>query len=169
MASSSLREIAVKQLEFARQYTTGLVADVADDDWFRMPAPGVTHIAWQVAHLAMAEYGLCLYRLRGRRSADLHLMSSDFRKQFSKGSTPSPDPARNPTPDEIRAVRDRVHRQALQELAENSDADLDTPVEEPYSVFNTKLGAVFFCSAHEMMHAGQIGLLRRLLGKGPIR
>lgn len=162
-------EIAVKQLEFARKYLLGLIADIDDADWFRMPAQTATHVAWQVAHLAMAQYGLCLFRVRGRREIDVELMSSDFRKKFSKGTTPNPDPAQNPTPAEIRTVLQRVHHQALTELAEYTDADLDVPVDEPYSVFNTKIGAVYFCSAHEMLHAGQIGLLRRLHGKLPIR
>lgn len=161
-------EIAVKQIEFSRKYVTGLIADVDDADWFRMPN-GITHLAWQVAHLAMAQYGLCLFRVRGRRETDLQLMSSDIRKKFSKGSTPNPDPAQNPAPSEIRDVFQRVHQQALSELLEYSDADLDVPVDEPYAVFNTKIGAILFCSAHEMMHAGQIGLLRRLIGKSPIR
>ena len=43
-----------------------------------------------------------------------------------------------------------------------------TRVKDPKKV-ETKLGALFFCSVHEMMHAGQIGLLRRLLGKSPLR
>lgn len=161
-------DIALKQLEFARKYSLGLIADIPDSDWFQMPG-GVTHIAWQVAHLAMAEYGLCLFRVRGRKSEDLELMSSDFRKSFSKGSTPNPDPAANPTPAEIREVLNRVHNQVLSELATYSDADLDTPVDEPHAVFNTKLGAIYFCPTHEMMHAGQIGLLRRMMGKNPIR
>ncbi len=169
MSTSTNLEIAVKQVEFARKYMLGLIADVADADWFRTPTEGVTHVAWQVSHLAMAQYGLCLFRLRGRREEDLKLMSSDFRKKFSKGTTPNPDPAQNPTPEEIRAVLARIHQQAMAELAGYSDTDLDTPVDEPHAVFNTKIGAVFFCSAHEMMHAGQIGLLRRLLGKTPIR
>jgi hypothetical protein len=167
--NDSRLEIAVKQIEFARKYTLGLIEDIADSDWFRMPTQGVTHVGWQVAHLAIAQYGLCLYRVRGRCKEDLKLMSSDFRKQFSKGSSPNPDPAQNPAPEEIRAVLARVHQQALAELAGVADADLETPVDEPYAVFNTKLGALFFCSAHEMIHAGQIGLLRRLLGKTPIR
>ena len=169
MSNNPRLEIAVKQIEFARKYTLGLIADIADSDWFRGPAEGVTHVAWQVAHLAMAQYGLCLFRLRGRREDDLQLMTSEVRKQFNKGSTPNPDPQKNPSPAEIRDVLQRVHQQALTEMAGYTDADLDTQVDEPHAVFNTKVGAVFFCSAHEMMHAGQIGLLRRLLGKTPIR
>ena len=42
-------------------------------EWFRQPTEGVTHIAWQVGHLALAEYWLTLERIRGRRPDDLHL------------------------------------------------------------------------------------------------
>jgi hypothetical protein len=162
-------DIAVKQIEFARSYTRELLDPLPDEVWFRQPAEGISHIAWQVGHLAMAEYGLCLFRIRGRRSEDAELMSGRFRKQFSKGSSPNPEPAENPTPDEIRSVLDRVHQQAMRELAELEPAILDEPSEAPYAVSGTKLGALFFCADHEMLHAGQIGLLRRLLGFAPIR
>ncbi len=162
-------DIARKQIEFAREYTLSLIGDIDDADWFRMPSDGVTHLAWQVGHLAMAQYGLGLYRLRGRQEIDKELMPSAFRKQFSKGSTPDPDAAKNPSPAEIRQVFDRVHAQVLEELTGYTDAELDTPVDPPHAVFNTKLGGLFFCSQHEMMHAGQIGLLRLLLGKSPLR
>jgi hypothetical protein len=162
-------EIATRQIEFARKYTMGLIADVEPARWFEMPPGGVTHLAWQIGHLAMAEYGLCLFRIRGRRPEDLQLMSSDFRKQYSRGSMPNPDPAANAAPSELLAVLDRVHAQVLKELNEYSDDQLDAPGEEPLAVFTTRLGSVYFCAAHEMIHAGQIGLLRRLLGKPPIR
>ena len=162
-------QFAIRQIEFARAYTSTLLDGLTDDDWFRQPASSPTHIAWQVGHLAMAEYGLCLFRLRGRRAEDLDLMSSKFRKQYSKGSQPDPERENNPTPAELRQTLERVHRQALSELATCTAQQLAEPIEEPYAVTPTKLGALFFCSHHEMLHAGQIGLLRRLLGKAPIR
>jgi uncharacterized damage-inducible protein DinB len=167
--SMSRLELARQQIEFARQYTLSLLADIDPADWLRQPREGVTHVAWQVGHLAMAEYGLCLFRLRGRGADDAQLMSSQFRKKFSKGSSPDPLPQNNPSPAEIRDVFDRIHRRAMEELAGYDDATLDEPVDEPYSVSATKLGGLYFCAAHEMMHAGQIGLLRRLLGKSTIR
>ena len=162
-------EVARKQIEFARQYTHSLLADVEDELWFTIPTGCVTHVAWQVGHLAMAQYGLCLFRIRGRQSADAELMSSAFRKKYFKGTTPDPDPAKNAAVGEIRAVFDRVYEQALAEMAGYHEKDLQEPIDEPYAAFNTKLGGLLFCSHHEMMHAGQIGLLRRLLGKAPIR
>jgi hypothetical protein len=169
MSTTVYRDLARQQIAAARDYTLSLLAGLDDTDWFRQPAEGVSHIAWQVGHLAMAEYGLCLFRMRGRTPSDLDLMSGTFRKQYSRGSTPVADPDGNPAPQEIRAVLERVHRQALQEMAEYSERLLDEAGEDPRAVFDTKLGALFFCAHHEMLHAGQIGLLRRLLGKSPIR
>lgn len=162
-------ELARKQIEFARGYTKSLLADIEDDAWFRQPEGCETHIAWQVGHLAMAEYGLCMFRVRGRRPEDLDLMSGKFRKQFSRGSRPEPDPAKNPSAAEIRRVFDRIHERAMEELSTYDDEQLAETIDEPYAVYNTKLGGILFCASHEMLHAGQIGLLRRLLGLPPIR
>ena len=160
-------ELAIRQIEFSRQYTLSLLEDLTDQEWFAQPAGAETHIAWQVGHLAMAEYGLCLFRVRGRQEADLELMSSQFRKRFSRGSTPSA--VRQPPLDELRAVFQRVHAQTLAELPGYTATLLAEPIDEPYAVFANKMGALLFCSAHEMLHAGQIGLLRRQLGKPPLR
>lgn len=160
---------ARKQIEFARQYTYSLLNDLDDAEWFRQPSDGVTHIAWQVGHLAMAQYGLCLFRQRGRQPGDTDLMSGKFRKQFSKSTAPDPDPANNPTPAELKAILDRVHHQSLKEMEQFSDEELDSPIDEPYAVHATRLGALLFCSHHEMLHAGQIGLIRRLLGRPTTR
>ena len=162
-------KLAIKQIEFAREYTHSLIDDVEDDVWFTMPDGCATHVAWQVGHLAMAQYGLCLFRIRGRQVEDTELMSSAFRKKYSKGTKPNPDPDANPSPAEIRAVFNRVYDLSMQEMPDYSEAVLDETVDMPYAAYATKLGGLLFCSHHEMLHAGQIGLLRRLLGKATLR
>lgn len=166
---NGLASQALAQILSARQYLETLLADLDDPLWFTMPAGCGTHIAWQVAHLAMAEYGLCLFRQRGREPVDLELMPSSFRKQFQRGSQPQSDPAANPSPAEIREVLARVHAQVLRELPTFTDEQLRQPTEMPYAAEATRFGALLFCAHHEMLHAGQIGLIRRLLGKTPVR
>lgn len=168
MMAASL-ELAISQIRFAREYTLTLLDGIEPSDWFRQPAEGVSHLAWQMGHLAMAQYGLCLFRIRGRADIDMDLMSSSFRKKFSKGTTPDPDPSKNPSPEEIRGVFDRVYEQTMLELPNVTKSVLDEPIDMPYAVTPTKLGGLLFCSHHEMLHAGQIGLLRRLIGKAPVR
>ena len=169
MAEGSHLSIAINQIAFAREYTKQLLEGIGDDDWFRMPTDGVTHLAWQVGHLAMAQYALTMIRIRGKEPSDAAFITNDFLRAFKKGSSPVGDATVYPPIDEIRGVFDRVHEQALTELADYHDDQLNEELPEPHAVFNTKLGSVFFCSAHEMLHAGQIGLLRRLLGKEPLR
>jgi uncharacterized damage-inducible protein DinB len=113
----------------------------------------------------MAEYWLTLKRLRGERPTDHELISPEFLKQFGKGSVPEAEPARYPLPAEIRRVLDAIHQQALIELPGYSDSGLEQPPLFPHKLFNTKRDSLFWCARHEMLHAGQIGLLRRLLGK----
>jgi uncharacterized damage-inducible protein DinB len=162
-------ESALEMICTARRYTEDLLDKTPLEDWFRLPAEGVTHVAWQAGHLAVAEYHLTMKRIRGARSEDTALVSDDFLKVFGKGSVPLADPAQYPTPEEIRRVLSRVHEQALAELRDVTDAVLDEPVDPPHPLFRTKLGALRWCAQHEILHAGQIGLLRRLFGHEPLR
>ena len=72
-----------------------------------------------------------------------------------------------PEGDGIRAVFDRVHERVMHNLADFPEADLDTPPLTPHKLAKTKLEILMWCGQHEMMHAGQIGLLRRQLGHKP--
>ena len=171
---SSRLEIVVKNVEFARRYTISLLKDLTDDEWFWTPSDSsekfTTHIAWQAGHIGMAEYGLLLFRQRGRdRDVDAALMSGKFRKLFLRGSEPQKDRDVYPTPQEILEVMDRVHRQVLIEIPNFDGEQLDEPTEPPHAGFATRYGALLFAGGHEMLHAGQIGLLRRLMGKDPLR
>ena len=156
---------ALDRIVFARAYTRGLLDTIPESDWFRMPAGGVTHVAWQVGHLAMAQYLLCLSRVRGPRPDDEQLIPAAFVNTFRRDSVPDPDPAKFPPVAEIRATFDRVHDRVLADLADFPDAELDAPLPIPHRLCQTKIEVVRWCSAHEMLHAGQIGLLRRLFGQ----
>ena len=72
------------------------------------------------------------------------------------------------SPAEVLAVFDRVHEQAMRELSELDEARLDDPVPHPHPFASTKWKALQWCAQHELVHAGQIGLLRRLLGHEPM-
>jgi hypothetical protein len=146
----------------------GLLDQTRTEDWFRQPPGGVTHIAWQVGHLAFAEYRLALLRIRGSQPQDADLISEGFVRQVGAGSVPEADAGKNPGQAEIRAVFDRVHEQVLRELPGLDDRELDEPVLTPHRLAKTKLWALLWCAQHEAVHAGQIGLLRRQLGYSPL-
>jgi hypothetical protein len=161
-------QLAVEQIVFARSYTIRLLDQTPTGEWFRQPPGGVSHIAWQVGHLAMAEYRLALERIRGAQPQDADVISEDFLRLFARESVPQADPAKYPKQAEIRAIFDRVHEQVLRELRELDENELDKPVLKPHTLAKTKLWSLLWCAQHEMLHAGQIGLLRRQLGYPPL-
>ncbi|MEL6105747.1 MAG: DinB family protein [Planctomycetota bacterium] len=160
---------AVGQLEFARQYTLGLLDATPDEHWFTQPDGLPSTIAWQVGHLTVSQYGLLMFRIRGREPDDLKLIPGKFRKAYGRGSVPNPSPASQPTPEELRQRLTQVMTLGLEVLDSVTPEVLLEPVEMPYAVYPIKLGAILFCPLHEHTHAGQIGLLRRALGLEPVR
>lgn len=162
-------EAAIERLRRARLFTHRFIADLAPDEWFWSPPEYTTHIAWQVGHLAVAQYNMCLRRLRGRTADDEELIPERFVDTFKLGSQPVSGTANNLELDQIRRVFDNVYQQVLIELPDVDNAELDAPVDPPHPWFKTKLGAIEWCAPHEFVHAGQIAMLRRLMGKRPLR
>ena len=161
--------LALQEIRLARRHTL-LVLDHTDPArWFETPS-GVSNVAWQLGHLTVAAHTLALVRLRGERDADRRLFDLAFHyERYGKGTTPDPDPAGQPTPDQLRAAYDRVHARIQDEIAAFPEDRLDEPPERPHPFFDTKYGALAWCARHEMMHAGQIALIRRLWGLPPFR
>jgi len=161
---------AISQIRQARRYTEDLLANLPDDHWFAEPPGGVTHVAWQVGHLAVCEYALALKRVRGVRADDEQLVSADDFRLYGKGSEPVFDADAYPPVSQIRELLQRVHQQTLDELQSLDEATAEEPTSEPpHPMFKTKLGALVWCAQHEFLHAGQIGLLRRQLGLESLR
>jgi hypothetical protein len=163
-----LLDLAIEQIVFARKYTIGLLDQTPEAEWFQQPAGVISHVAWQVGHLAFAEYRLALWRIRGLRPEDAILISENHVRLFGPASAPDADPSKYPSQAEIRAVLDRVHENVVRELRSLDENELDQPVLHPHPFAKTKLQALLWCSHHEMLHAGQIGLLRRQLGHPPL-
>ncbi|QDU36786.1 DinB superfamily protein [Maioricimonas rarisocia] len=159
----------IDRLRFARSYTEALIRDLDEGLWFRQPAEGVTHITWQIGHITVSQHSLCLRRIHGQRPEDESLIPAGFRELFGKGSTPVVDAAAYPTVDAIRKVFDDVHAAALSVCGDLTDDVLDEAVAPPHPAFSNKFGAIRFAAEHELIHAGQIALLRRLMGRPPLR
>jgi DinB superfamily len=169
MPTPARLESAIDHLRRSRVYTRQFLPDLTPDEWFWSPPQYSTHIAWQVGHIAVAQYNLCLRRLRGRTADDAALLSDAFIDAFKLGSKPVATAKSNPPLEEIQRVFHAVHHQVLTELPLVDNAELDTPVDPPHPAFKTKLGAIEYSPQHELVHAGQIAMLRRLMGKPPLR
>jgi DinB superfamily len=163
------RDQVLHQMKWARQYTRQMIDSIPIELWYRRPVGLDSHVAWQVGHLAVAQYGLMLYRQRGRMPGDLEIMPGWLRKQFGRGTTPSPSAEGMPTPSELLDLFDKIDNQCHLEAKDLPPQVLREPTEMPFAAYPIKLGALLFCPIHEGIHAGQLGILRRLHGLEPLR
>ena len=119
------------------------------------------HIAFLVCHLVDARYFLS--RLLGSDA------ECPFKEQLDK--VRSVDDMREvPALADLRAAWATATALLSERFAEISDAELLEPSGQKFpNEDRTRLGAVAFLLQHEAYHIGQVALLRKALGLGPMR
>jgi len=163
----NVTDFIVHLLEDTRKYTLGLVGDLSDKEMVFQPQPSTNHALWLLGHIVTSEDGLIL-RWCGGRSA----MPQDYRQLFFMGTRPQADPSVYPKKGEVLRVLAKVHAQALKVVKGLSAKQLDARPEGydqmpegARDLFWSKGACIWHHAMHEASHAGQITLLRRLLGK----
>jgi hypothetical protein len=162
-------EVLAEQLDGTRDWTLKLIADLKGDDWRFAPMPGLAHPLWLCGHLAVSQDILIHARCLGRGVVD-----PAFAAKFPIGGpVPSAGEAVYPSPEAIRRVMDETHARTLAAVRGMPDALLAEPAFGKdgaiHPHYRDKRGAVSHCVRHEAFHAGQIAMIRRLLGKPFLR
>jgi len=159
----NLADFLADQLDRTRNWTLDLIKDLDEQACDKQPRDGVQNIHWILGHLTFAEEILILTRCLGRKET-----APDFVEPFKRGKTCTPSDL--PPLSRVRKEMDRIHELCLAAIREISPEELTEPtLGNPHPMFTDKQGALLHASRHEGFHAGQIALIRRLLGKSPLR
>jgi uncharacterized damage-inducible protein DinB len=138
------------------------LSDLSDADLLVRPVPAANHIAWQLGHLISAEASF-LKQIPGAAPPEL---PAGFDKQHAKEMATSATPTGFGKKQEYLDLFEKVRGSTLAALDGIPDAQLDTPTTGPMAKFFPTVGSLFLLAAnHELMHAGQVAVLRRKLGK----
>lgn len=100
-------------LRFSHEYAAKLIDAVPHAEWAESPG-GVSCVAWQVGHLAMAQYRLIFERSLGFAADGAGIIPAEYLVLFPRLSVPGP--AGYPRPAELREAFESVHLRALAEL-----------------------------------------------------
>ena len=165
----SQAELLADMVDGSRAWTLKLIADLEGKDWTFQPRPGVQHALWLCGHLAVAEGLLVLERCLGHTG-----VSPEFAGHFRIGGPiPSASEHAYPSPDVVRSMMDETHVRVLSAIRRMDDHLLAEPCPgmggAAHPHYRTKAGAVVHCARHEGFHAGQLAMLRRLVGKSFLR
>ena len=164
------QELLVEQFNDTRDWTKKLLADIHGDDWFFQPAPGLAHAVFLAGHLAVSQ-DLLIHT----RCLKAPILDDSFKKHFPIGKpVPSVVEYGFPSVAAILATMDDVHEQTMEIIRTMNDSLLAEPAfaadgKSPHPHYKDKRGAVSHCARHEAFHAGQIAMIRRLLGKPFLR
>jgi hypothetical protein len=166
-----IADTLIEQVEYARKWTLSLVDDFQDEDWVFQPKPGLHHALWLCGHLATAQDTLIFQRCLGLQGR----LGPEFRAHFPIGK-PVASAAEHayPPPESVLTKMAEVHAASVEAIRSMTDAALSQPAyasdgKSEHPQYRTKLGAVAHAARHETFHAGQIAMLRRLLGKEFLR
>ena len=155
-----LAQAASAQLGFAHWAAMSNIADVTDDEASVWPQPAGNAIAWLVGHMMFVRQAFAGAFGKER------FLSPEMTELFKRGSKPTPATAL-PSLSELRPIFERSHA-ALVEVVSGLDEET-LAKKAPFSPGgdpNETVGSLMLkIVVHEAYHAGQLGVVRRLVGK----
>jgi len=136
-----------------------LLDDISEDESMKRGKDNISHIRWQTGHLV---YSATLTLKMLHDSAEI---PEPWYALFGRGSKISDNAKDYPSQKELRDKLYELYDLMEKRLDTITDKELDSkaiivPGFEPTSCN----GALFFCT-HEFYHAGQIAVLRKVLGR----
>ena len=158
----NVKDVFRGSLGRSQMVTNMLLGDLSDSDIMQRPATGANHIAWQLGHLVSSfqHFGEAI------RPGSMPPLPDGFAEQHAKETAGSDDPAAFLTKDEYVKLLDQQREAFVQLLDTLQDSDFAADSPEQMREYAPKvIDMVGLTAEHEMMHSGQISVLRRKLGK----
>jgi hypothetical protein len=154
------KDVIKHSLELCHSVLKSYLADLTDDDLLVRPVPGANHTAWQLGHLLICENGLT------ELGYVMPALPEGFAEAYAKETAGCDDPGRFHKKSQYLQWLDEQRAATLAHLEALPDADLDKPGPEEARTYAPTVGAMFnTIGIHDMMHAPQITVVRRKLGK----
>jgi hypothetical protein len=159
----TVNDAIVFNLEAAKNMLDALTADLKGSDWTHRIAPNANCAAWLVGHLILTERRA----LTSIGHNDLPPLPDGFEARFSRENN-APMASDFGDASILTPLFDK-HRGLLIEAVKYLPADkLEAALAKPSPRFKTIGEQLVFMGVHVIVHAGQISMIRRHLGRPPL-
>jgi uncharacterized damage-inducible protein DinB len=157
-------EPIVYSLQFSRDTVRMFTQDLAPQEMLHRTTPKANCAAWLVGHLTLTDRNM----LKRLGVNDLPpLPDDDFEKRFSRDEGCPQAEAFGEVSSLLMAFE--AHRNRLIAVASSlTPPQLAQPLENPHPRFKTVGELLSFMSLHTCVHAGQMTMIRRSLGRPPV-
>lgn len=154
-------DVLLEMLRTSRFVMTSYLSDLSDEDLFVRPAPAAHTAAWQLGHLIVSERRMIEAVAPGHGV----VLPNGFEQAHPKDAGLE-EPAVGFSKSEYEGLMQQQRAKTLQALELFSAEALSAPAPEFMRAYAAKVGSVFATVAsHELMHGGQIAVIRRALEK----
>jgi hypothetical protein len=155
-------EAILSNLHTARYITTSYLGDLSDADLLVRPVAGAHHTAWQLGHLIVSEHQM----LNGVRPGSAPALPHGFAEKHEKTAAKSDQLSDFCSKETYLSLMHQLREATIATLSQLTPEDLSQPGPEAMRAYAPKVGSVFLSIAnHELMHSGQVAVIRRALGK----
>jgi len=152
---------AQELLGTSRYVLSAYLGDMTDQDILVCPVEGAHHAAWQLGHLLLNEHRMVEAVRPGYGGA----LPPDFERVHGKERALNDRDGYLPVA-EYRKLMTIQRERTLALLSDLPPTEFDRPAPDFMRGYAKYISSVFLSIAsHELMHAGQIAVVRRLLGK----
>jgi uncharacterized damage-inducible protein DinB len=168
----SIKETMSAKKELLAQYDlhnvlfNTVIADISDEESNKQLLDPMNSVKWIAGHLLWAQGNLA--RTGGVEVTNLwvaHFAAGPGASEADLNAPKGEMPTLQMLKDKWNEIAPAI-RVGLENLPEEA---LDSPIQFPLPMFNTVAGLWAFMNHHQAYHIGQIGVLRRGLGKEPMK
>ncbi len=147
----------------AEKLISRFAEDLSAQEYLHRPAPAANCVAWLLGHLTLSNRSA----MKRLGVTNLPPLPDNFEQRFGRGDAA---PAASDFGDTTQLLP--LSRASFEQLAaavRSADAALlHLPLDQPHPMFDTIGGAMNFMAIHAAMHAGQMSIIRRSLGRPPV-
>lgn len=146
-------------LNSTRSAVGRLIDDITDEESLFRGKDNLQHIRWQTGHIVFGSYLIL------RALGETVPLPGGWHDLFHRGCEFAEDATAYPTMAALREKFKSYDDKITARLEVMTDTELDK-ILDPEPIFETPaLNAALFLNAHAFYHAGQIAMIRRLLGR----
>jgi hypothetical protein len=155
-------EAILSNLQSARFIMSRYLEDLRDEDLIVRPHPHAHHAAWQLGHLVLSESQM----LRAIYPDAACGVSPEFLTKHEVSAASKAQLSDFYPKSDYLSLMQQVRSATVAAVAKFSEQQFSEPGPERMRNYAPTIGAVFLAIAnHEIMHTGQIAVIRRALGK----
>jgi len=162
--SSRELDTGIGSLRFSRRLALGLLDGIPAENWLHVPVASGNHATWIAGHLAWEDDDILAHLIDGRGSK----LPQAWHQRFSQGSRPTTEASDYPGHEEIRAALHTIRAELISFFTASQDRLADPVPEDVHALAKDLAALMPALACHEMLHVGQLTVIRKSLQLPPV-